>query len=126
MQSHRQSHARCSAGVAALRLACAVLVALWALSAVPAPMADAPSLAQSAREHAVLAAKRPATAIAELATSRPGKSKVWSPRCAGLVGEVLSSCVFVQGTATHAAGPEVAGEPRSANLARAPPLPLAA
>src|SRR5262245_57393311 len=124
MQPFLQSLARHPA--AALRLACAVLVALWALSATPQPAPGAPSLTRSTHEHSVLAAKRPVTAIAEIAKSRPGKGKVGSPDFPGLVGASRLQGVFAPGVAAFDPRQGPPCEPRSANLARAPPLSAAA
>jgi hypothetical protein len=125
MQFLRQSLARHPA-VAAMRLACAVLVALWALATVPLPTLGTPSLTKPAREYAMLAAKRPATAVAELATSRAAKHQAGPADHPGLVGMALRQRRFAPSIAAFDAGPGVAGEPRSANLARAPPSPGAA
>jgi hypothetical protein len=125
MQPTLQRLARHPAG-AALRLACAVMVALWAFSAVPSPAPGEPSLTGTEHEQMVLAVKRPTIAVAELAKSRPSKGKLWSSDSAAPFGEEPSLCVFAQGVAAHDTGPRLAGEARSANLPRAPPRGIAA
>jgi hypothetical protein len=110
---------------AALRLACAVLVALWALSAsLPAP--SAPSLTKPAREHAMLAAKRPTVAVAELASAHPAKHPFGSSDFPGLAGEGLCRRSFACAVTARYVAPQVPGQRRPTNLARAPPPSAAA
>jgi len=111
---------------AAMRLACAVLVAMWALATVPLATPSTPSLTKPAREHAMLVTKRPTTAVAELAASRPPKHHVGSPDQPGLIGAALRQRVFTPGIAAFDPGLQVPGRPRPANLARAPPSRAAA
>jgi hypothetical protein len=95
------------------------------LSAASLPTPSAPSLTKPAREHAMLAAKRPTIAVAELASAHPAKHQFGSADHPGFNGEVLRRRFFAHAVAARNAAPEVPGRPRQANLARAPPLSAA-